>query len=163
MELSIAIRIMVIVGLLAFYSGFVIRLLRNGRRKVLISALLFSVQMLLGPFFFPYYLYHLRKSKTLEQIVQTALDETVRNQNISKEVYDFAYKQVLQKLSSPSFFLRLSGNLIVDFFRNWDNYIDILVSATPQKDNIKISFAETLIYHLLRVINRNKIYHLGAV
>lgn len=161
MELRDTIRLLVIVGSLAFYLGFVIRLLRSGRRKVIIPALEFSLRMLLTPFLFPYFLIILRKNKKLEELVQVAMDDVLRTQEISKAQYESMYHIILSKLSSPSYFLRFLGELLVDYLRNWDKHIDSLISTVPKRESARLSFVTTLIDRVSRLIHRNKIFHLG--
>jgi hypothetical protein len=150
-----------ITAISSYYFGFVIRLLRSGRKRVFMPALQFSFGMLFSPLLFPYFLYLLKRNKIMEDLIRTAFDEVIGNQSIPKEVYNGMLSTLLIKLSSPSFFLKCLGQLLIDYLENWDKHIDSLVNTVPKRESPRLSFITTLIDYINRQISNNKIFYIG--
>lgn len=160
MELSITIKLMIFVALLSYYLGFVIRLLRCGKKKVLITAIKLSLQMVLVPLTFPYFLFVMRRSDIFKDLIRVAIDKALKEENIFQEFDEDVYNTILRNLSSPKMFVRFLSELVIDYFRNWDNNVDRLVNTAPSKESVKFSFASTLIGQISKTINKNRIFHL---
>ncbi|WP_407310884.1 hypothetical protein [Desulfosporosinus sp. SB140] len=168
------IKILSVTLVASLYAGFIIRLIRNDGQKVFSNALKICSKMIITPFIIPLILFRVKRNldhnkHEIRRFINDTIDQQLKEKNLSEEYHTQIYEQVTQQISTPMFFINTSAKLVVNYLKEWDKNVDILINEKA-KSQIPIRFEANelpLAINIFRIIvesiSRNNLLYLRII